>query len=155
MVYDLNILYMTGLCHGYDITNQVYLCHIYVYPSPTFCLRKWVQPGGWYRKSGAGPAAPEPPTMVLVCLVPSVISCMPKPAAPHLRDLPMWFLADLIVEKALVIRKLWKPVCHAVHNKYRHIESRLSKSSGWSKQAQLEMSGPHVLRASACKGVPK
>ena len=28
------------------------------YPTPTFCLQKWVEPGGWCRKSGAGPAEP-------------------------------------------------------------------------------------------------
>ena len=40
--------------------------------------------------------------MVLVCLVSSVISWMPKPAAAHIRDLPMCVLAALIVGKALV-----------------------------------------------------
>ena len=84
----------------------------------TFCLQKWVEPGGWCSKSGAGPAAPG---VGLPCL--QIISWMPKPAAVHVRDLPMCVLAALTrivpVGRALV-RHIW-----------------LSMSSGWSKQVQL------------------
>ena len=55
--------------------NKILIINIYiylVYPTPTFCLQKWVEPVAWCRKSGAGPAAQKPPTMVLVCLVSSV-----------------------------------------------------------------------------------
>ena len=73
----------------------------------------------------------------MVCLVSSVISWMPKPAAAHVWDLPMCVLAALpvtwIVGKALV-RHIW-----------------LSLSSGGSKQVQL--SGPQE-RATACNEVP-
>ena len=74
---------MTCLYHGYDCPlktiehiyvistgytlNKVLIRYIYlVYPTPTFCVQKWVEHVGWCRKSGAGPAAQKPPTMVLV-----------------------------------------------------------------------------------------
>ena len=62
------------------------MCIYLVYPTPTFCLQKWVEPGRWCRKSGLL-------RLVSVCLVSSVISWMPKPAAAHVRDLPMCVLA--------------------------------------------------------------
>ena len=110
---------------------KILILYIYsVYPTPTFGLQKWVEPGGWCRNSGLL-------RLVSVCLVSSVFSWMPKPAAAHVRDLPMCVLAALpvtrIVEKALV-RHIW-----------------LSVSSGGSKQAQL--SGQQE-RASACNEVP-
>ena len=105
------------------LTLYIYL----VYPTPTFCLQKWVEPCGWCRKSGLL-------RLVSVCLVSSVISWMPKPAAAHARDLPMCVLAALpvtrIVGKALV-RHIWLSV------------------SGGSKQVQL--SGPQER---ACNEVP-
>ena len=107
---------------------KILILYIYlVYPTPTFCLQKWVEPGRWCRKSGLL-------RLVSVCLVSSVISWMPKPGAAHIRYLPMCVLAlTWIVGKALV----------------RH--SWLSVSSGGSKQVQL--SGPQE-RASACNEVP-
>ena len=116
-----------------DIPRSRYLFYIYIYllyPTPTFCLQKWVEPGGWCRKSGLL-------LLVSVCLVSSVISWMPKPAAEHVRDLPMCVLAALpvtqIVGKALV-RHIW-----------------LSVSSGGSKQVQL--SGPQERAVHAMKSL--
>lgn len=54
-----------------------------VYSYSYFFLHSQAEPGGWCRKSGAGPVAPEPPTMASVRLVSSTISLMPKPAALH------------------------------------------------------------------------
>ena len=49
---------------GYTL-NKILIIYIYlVYPTPTFCLQKWVEPVGWCSKSGAGPAAQKQPTMV-------------------------------------------------------------------------------------------
>ena len=87
-----------------------------VYPTPTFCLQKSVEPVGWCRKSGAGPAAQKPPTMVLVCLVSSVI----------------FFLTGTWPWSWDFERHLW--MCRVVHSKHRH--TGLSASSGGSTHVQ-------------------
>ena len=75
---------------GYTRIKILILYTYLVYPTPTFCLQKWVEPGGWCSKSGLL-------RLVSVCLVSSVISWIPKPAAAHVRDLPMCVLAALPV----------------------------------------------------------
>ena len=80
--------------------NYIYLHSIrYPYSYVFFRIR-----GNWCRTAGAGPAAPEPPTVVSVCLVSSASSWMLKPAALHAGDLPMcvWVFAALTEGKALV-----------------------------------------------------
>ena len=88
--------------------------------------------------------------MVLVCLVSSVISWMPKPAAAHARlaarDLPMCVLAALIVGKALVN----VPRCSQQTQTYRVVcVIRRVKAS----TTERPVSGPHV-RATAYNEVP-
>ena len=77
---------------GYTRIKILILSIYLVYPTPTFCLQKWVEPGRWCRKSGLL-------RLVSVCLVSSVISWMPKQAAAHVRDLPMCVLAALPVTR--------------------------------------------------------
>ena len=100
-----------------DIPGSRYLFYVYIYlvfPTPTFCLQKWVEPGGWCRKSGLL-------RLVSVRLVSSVICWMTKPAAAHVRDLSMCVLAALpvtrIVGKALV-RHIWLSVSSEGQRKY-------------------------------------
>ena len=116
-----------------DIPGSRYLFYIYtLYPTPTFCLQKWVESGGWCSKSVLL-------RLVSVCLVSSVwqslswflispdtelsgmkcphciISWMPKPAAAHVRDLPMCVLAALPVTRIVpvgkaLVRHIWLSV---------------------------------------------
>ena len=76
---------------GYTRIKILILFIYLVYPTPTFCLRKWVEPDGRCRKSGLLRL------VSVCCLVSSVISWMPKPAAAHVQDLPMCVLAALPV----------------------------------------------------------
>ena len=135
------------------LQQQVYFLakrHIHVISMSYLLFKKDIFGYTWYilllhfvYKNGSNPSVGAASLalgllrLVSVCLVSSVISWMPKPAAAHVRDLQMCVLAALpvtwIVGKALV-RHIW-----------------LSVSSGGSKQVQL--SGPHE-RASAYNEVP-
>ena len=97
------------------------------------------------RKSGAGPAAREPPTMVSV-FVSSVISLMPKPAAALVRDLPMCVLAALIVGKPEALVNVQR--CSQQTQTYRVVCVIVIRRVKTSK-----LSRPNE-RASACNEVP-
>ena len=114
----------------FDISKYIYL----VYPTPTFCLQKWVEPVGWCRKSGAGPAA----------------ACCAE-AAHHGIGLPCLQRNLFSDRNAALIVGLGKALVNVprFHSNHRHIG--LSASSGGSTQVQL--SGPHE-RDSACNAVP-
>ena len=99
-IRDLNMAYHWNICfmsrYPWDIPD--YVCISLVYPYIYFFSKKLRRPGGWCRRSGGGPAAPEPPTMASVCRVSSWISLMPCRAALHTGDLAMCTFTAMSVE---------------------------------------------------------
>ena len=68
VTYTKALMYFPGIYLWYLYVKYVHKVYRWYIPTPTFFyvssrIRQW------YRKSCAGPAAPEPPTMVSVCLV--------------------------------------------------------------------------------------
>ena len=70
-------------------------------PYAFFCFTAW-RPGGWCRRSGTVPAAPEPQTMVSVARVSSTMVRRPMPAALH-TGLPGFFSGERCKKHATVL----------------------------------------------------
>ena len=75
VVYSKAVMYILGIYLLYLYIKYSYIVYLYLYivylwyiPTLLF-FRIQVGSGGWCSKSGAGPAAPEQPIMVSVCLV--------------------------------------------------------------------------------------
>ena len=78
---------------GYALIKILVLCICLVYPTLLFVYKNGSNPAVGAASLALGLAR------VSVCLVSSIISWMPKPAAAHVRDLPTCVLAALPVTR--------------------------------------------------------
>ena len=90
---------ISSIYHVYTLV--IAICFKYTWNIPSLALRLFIftawRPGGWCRRSGTVPAAPEPPTMVSVGRVSSTMVRRPMPAALHTGVLPMCAFPDFSV----------------------------------------------------------